>query len=262
MGHGGTFLIKAIPLVDNDGVLREWVGVHTDITEQKLAEAKIVESERRYFNLIASSPFAIGILKGKDLIITTANDAMLQLWGKGKEIVGRPYFEALPEFAEQGYSSIFYKVYETGLPFNEVETPLQIVNNGKPELKYYNLLLFAQRDINAEIDGIGIISTEVTSHAVLNEQIRASERRFRLLADSMPQHVWTSDSEGNFNYLNQSGLNYTGLTKNDFKNDGWLQIVHPEDRNISVQAWKRSVQSGSDYSLEHRFRKYTGEYHW
>ena len=130
------------------------------------------------------------------------------------------------------------------------------------ELKYYNLLFFAQRDINAAIDGIGIIATEVTSHALLNEQIRASEKRFRLLADSMPQHVWTSDTEGNFNYLNQAGLNYAGLTRNDMKNDGWLQIVHPEDRDISIQEWKKSVQSGNDFSLEHRFRKFTGEYHW
>ena len=59
---------------------------------------------------------------------------------------------------------------------------MNILQNGKMELKYYNFLLYAQRDMNGETDGIGIIATEVTMRALLNKQIKESEMKFRLLA--------------------------------------------------------------------------------
>ena len=182
-GSWRHFSVRAIPLLDADGTLREWVGVHTDITEQKVSEAKIRESAERYDHLIHSSPSAIGILKTEELIITTANQAIIDIWGKGWEIMGKSYFKALPELAAQGYEAVFAQVYKTGIPFNAIETPVEILQEGKMQLKYYNFLLYPQRNIHKEIDGIGIIATEVTSQAVLNKQIKENEKRFRLLAN-------------------------------------------------------------------------------
>jgi PAS domain-containing protein len=50
------FLVRAIPLLNVDGSLREWVGVHTDITERKQQQQILAESEYRYHNIIYSSP--------------------------------------------------------------------------------------------------------------------------------------------------------------------------------------------------------------
>ena len=261
-GSWRNFSIRAIPLRDSDGSLREWVGVHTDITEEKMAERRISESVERYEHLIISSPSAIGILKGKDLVITTANQAIIDIWGKGREIMGKPYFEALPELAEQGYREVFARVYQTGEPFNAVETPVEILQNGKMQLRYYNFLLYAQKNIHGEIDGIGIIATEVTSQALLNKQIKESEKRFRLLADSMPQHIWTADPEGNLNYYNQSVFDYSGMTLEQFDEEGWVRIVHPDDREANVKEWQHCIHTGKDFLFEHRFRKHTGEYRW
>ncbi|MDB5281606.1 MAG: sensor signal transduction histidine kinase [Bacteroidota bacterium] len=63
-------------------------GTLEDITEKAMATKKIRESEERYHHLIYSSPSAIGILYGEDLVITIANDAIIKIWGKGKEIMG------------------------------------------------------------------------------------------------------------------------------------------------------------------------------
>ena len=261
-GSWRIFSIRAIPLLDDHGYLREWVGVHMDITEEKEIEKKIHESTERYHHLITSSPSAIGILKGENLIITTANDAIIEIWGKGKEIMGLPYFEALPELIEQGSQEVFANVYKTGEPFNSIETPLSILQNGKKQLRYYNFLLYPQRNLQGEIDGIGIIATEVTTQAIFNKQIQENEKRFRVLADSMPQHIWTSDPEGNLNYFNQSVFNYSGLTLEQILKDGWIQIVHPDDREINIKEWTKAITTGQDFLLEHRFRKHTGEYRW
>ncbi|MDP9042509.1 MAG: PAS domain-containing protein [Bacteroidota bacterium] len=257
-----NFSVRAIPILNGDGTLREWVGVHTDITEQKIAEARIRESIERYEHLIVSSPSAIGILRSENLIISTANQAIIDIWGKGWEIMGKSYFEALPELAEQGYRQVFEEVYKTGKPFNAVETPVNILQNGHMQLKYYNFLLYAQRNIYGEIDGIGIIATEVTSQALFNKQIKESEKRFRLLADSMPQLVWTTDPNGNINYFNSSLSDYSGLSMEEINKGGWLQLVHPDDRKLSNTAWTQAILKGKDFLFEHRFRKHTGEYRW
>ena len=232
-------------------------------TEEQLAtDKKMQESIERFHNLIYSSPSAIGILYGEDLVITIANDAIIEIWGKGKEIIGKAYFEALPELAEQGYDLVFAEVYTTGQPYHAIETPVYILQDGEMTLKYYNFILYPQKNIEGETEGIGIIATEVTSQALLNNKIKESEKKFRFLADSLPQHIWTSDPEGNLNYFNQSVFEYSGLSPEQINKDGWIQIVHPNDREKNIKEWTHAIETGNDFLLEHRFRKYTGEYRW
>lgn len=250
------------PLLEADGKISGVIATVTDVSEKVNARKEIEESEARYHNLIYSSPSAIGILSGPDFIITIGNNAIIDIWGKGKEIVGKPYFEALPELAEQGHRQVFEEVYQTRMPFNAIEMPLSILQNGAMTLRYYNFLLYPQKNIDGEINGIGIIATEVTSQALLNNKIKESEKKFRLLADSMPQHIWTSDPDGNLNYFNQSVFDYSGLSAEQINEGGWLQIVHPDDREKNIKEWANAVTTGSDFLLEHRFRKYTGEYRW
>ncbi|MDB5226763.1 MAG: sensor signal transduction histidine kinase [Bacteroidota bacterium] len=160
-----------------------------NVAEEQFLRKKIEESEQRYHHLIHSSPSAIGILYGEDLVITIANKPIIAIWGKGDEIMGKSYFEALPELAEQGYKDVFAQVYKTGIPFNAVETPVHILQDGVTTLKYYNFILYPQRNINNEVDGIGIIATEVTSQALLNNKIKESEQQYRELALSLETKV-------------------------------------------------------------------------
>src|SRR5690606_927588 len=103
---------------------------------------------------------------------------------------------------------------------------------------------------------------DITEERTFQQQLLEREEKFRLLADSMPQHVWTSDPEGNLNYFNQSVFDYSGLTPEKIIEDGWLQIVHPDDREENIKQWNDAVRTGNDFLIEHRFRKYNGEYRW
>lgn len=103
---------------------------------------------------------------------------------------------------------------------------------------------------------------DITEERTFQQQLLEREEKFRLLADSMPQHVWTSDPEGNLNYFNQSVFDYSGLTPEKIIEDGWLQIVHPDDWEENIKQWNDAVRTGNDFLIEHRFRKYNGEYRW
>jgi two-component system, chemotaxis family, CheB/CheR fusion protein len=263
----------------NDGLLRyieavetvrtnvagdaEWVvGTNMDVTERKVTEQYIKESEERYHNLIISSPSAIGVLQGEDFVITTANDAIIEIWGKGREIMGKKYFEALPELAAQGYNEVFAEVYKTGNPYYALETPVNILQNRKMELKYYNFLLYAQKNALGQTDGVGIIATEVTSQALFNKKIQESEENFRQLSELMPEKVSRSDNEGNVIYYNKSWMDYTGFSYEDLKNWGWGKVMHPEDIEELTSLWTHSVNTGEDFEMEFRILNKAGAYRW
>lgn len=90
-----------------------------------------------------------------------------------------------------------------------------------------------------------------------------AQQKFKLMADSMPQFIWTSDIQGHLDYFNSSVYNYCGLTPEQMDKDGgWLQIVHPEDRIGNIKKWLHAINTGEDFSIEHRFRRHDGVYRW
>lgn len=73
------------------------------------------------------------------------------------------------------------------------------------------------------------------------------------MANSLPQHVWTADPEENLNYFNQSGYDFSGFAPEQLEQEGWLAIVHPEDKEGNIKAWTESISTGKDFLFEHRF---------
>ncbi len=103
---------------------------------------------------------------------------------------------------------------------------------------------------------------DVTEQRTILENLKENEARFRLLANSMPQFIWTGDARGNLNYFNFAVYNYSGLSPEQIKKDGWAQIVHPDESQESINQWINSVTTGEDFIFEHRFRRHDGEYRW
>ena len=91
---------------------------------------------------------------------------------------------------------------------------------------------------------------------------RASETRYRQLADAMPQIVWTSDVQGSATYFNRRWFDYTGMSPADAGPDVWHEIVHPDDLPLAVAQRKQTLASGDPFEIEYRFRDKSGEYRW
>lgn len=88
-------------------------------------------------------------------------------------------------------------------------------------------------------------------------------KRFELIANTMPQFIWTSDTKGTLNYFSQSVYDATGFTPETLQQDeGWLQIVHHEDRKENIAKWMHSIGTGEPFLFEHRFLMRDGKYRW
>ncbi len=103
---------------------------------------------------------------------------------------------------------------------------------------------------------------DITELKALFNELKESEQKFRILADSMPQQIWTCDAKGHFNYCNQAVFNFSGLTFDELKEEGWTSMVHPEDIGESSRIWTESIASGKEFVIQHRLRNLVGEYRW
>jgi PAS domain S-box-containing protein len=91
---------------------------------------------------------------------------------------------------------------------------------------------------------------------------RASEERYRQLADAMPQIVWTADATGAATYFNRRWFEYTGMTPEEVGSNAWHQVVHPDDLPAAVARREQTLRSGETFEVEYRFRGADGRYRW
>jgi PAS domain S-box-containing protein len=92
-------------------------------------------------------------------------------------------------------------------------------------------------------------------------RLEAAEQ-FRVLAEAMPQKVFTAGPSGSVENINRQWLEFSGLLAEELQGDGWTRLVHPDDLKMNVRAWQRAVEQGEPFEFEHRFRRADGEYRW
>ncbi len=103
------------------------------------------------------------------------------------------------------------------------------------------------------------------AHARLLEseaELRESADRFRFLAESMPQKIFTATPAGDIDYFNLQWMEFTGLSFEQIRDWGWTQFIHPDDVDENVRRWKQSIETGEFFEYEHRFRRADGEWRW
>ena len=245
------------PLYGADRKINGIMPVGFDVTAQVVARQKVEANEEKLNIVIEASELGTWDL---DYSTEEANFSercieILGIPGKTKASREELIANIHPEDLEQRKKA-FENATDTGILHYEARVlhPDNTVHwmevkgkvfykEGKPEK-----LLGTVRDISEE--------------RLFQKELQEREEKFRLLADSMPQHIWTADPEGNLTYFNKSIADYTGLPRNQILEEGLWQVIHPKDRVENRKRWKASVDTGKDFLFEHRFRKFDGNYRW
>jgi PAS domain S-box-containing protein len=106
------------------------------------------------------------------------------------------------------------------------------------------------------------IHTDITQRKLTEQSLRDGERQFRELADAMPQIVWGAQPDGQFDYYNRRWYEFTGRPEVQGGDASWVDVVHPDDYQESVQRWISAIKSGDAYEIESRLKRKDGEYRW
>jgi len=140
--------------------------------ENKKQAIKAIEDSNFWYNqLLMQSPYAFAIMQGEDLIITLANNSIKEMWGKGKQIEGRPLLEILPEIKNSLFLTHINNAYKTGVIHQEYEVLVSLLRNGKIENFYINYVYQPYYESDATISGVVVIAEEVTSHVAIKKEL-------------------------------------------------------------------------------------------
>ncbi|MBX9623498.1 MAG: PAS domain S-box protein, partial [Gemmataceae bacterium] len=104
------------------------------------------------------------------------------------------------------------------------------------------------------------VARDITDRKRVDEALRAGEERFRRLAETVPQIVWTSVG-GAVDYYNPRWYEYTGRGP-AADPDGWPDVIHPDDQPEALRRGAETLRTGDPYEIEYRLRRADGAYRW
>ncbi|CAD0006021.1 PAS domain S-box protein [Flavobacterium chungangense] len=247
------------PLKEEDGKISGIIVTVTEVTEKVEAKNEIEQNEQRLNIIVEASELGTWELnvKTKELIYS---NRYLEIIGGYKEYVELTH-EQLLKHVHRDDLHIREKAFKHAIASGHLYYEARVIwTDGSVHWVEAKGKVFYDADNKLErLLGTARDITELKKH---QQELEESEQKFRLLASSMPQHIWTSDTDGHLNYCNKSVYTYSGLTPKQIAEEGWLQIVHPDERAESSKVWMESIATGKDFLFEHRFKRHDGVYRW
>ena len=265
-GSYRAFLHRKLPLHDEHGNIVKWFGSSVDIEDRKCAEQKIAEKasqlERSEFYLREGerlahmgswslradgifdywSPETFAIFDfDPSQGIPTLTQWLAPVQPDGRDLLTRTIDKM---FREGVRGDVRYWVdhpkkgkrmmHSTGEP---------VLENGKVTRLIGNTL-------------------DITERERAEEELRASERKYRNLVDTTPAFVHTALPNGEVDFYNRGWLEYVGLPLTDLLGWGWTGMIHPEDVEAIMPIWREALGAGEPFVAESRVRRADGQYRW
>jgi PAS domain S-box-containing protein len=130
------------------------------------------------------------------------------------------------------------------------------------EIRYSVVSKFPLRDGSGRTYAVCGIATDITERKRAEEALRESESRLRQHMDAMPQMVYTCPADGMTDYVNRRWQEYTGVSWERSLGTGWVERLHPDDRDRVWRQWVETVKAGQPFEMEYRLRRKDGQYRW
>jgi PAS domain S-box-containing protein len=142
---------------------------------QRKASKEVEDSNKRFNMVLLQSPFAIAILKGKDMVVSLANDAIKEIWGKGKKVEGQKFNDVLPELLDTEFPLLLHNVLTTGIPFYGNEYLVPLVHDGALRDAYFNFFYQPYYEADETVSGVTIIAYDVTTEVIAKNELIESK---------------------------------------------------------------------------------------
>jgi PAS domain S-box-containing protein len=247
----GWFLQSAVK--QDDGVAT----TTKDITDIKKAEEAIRELEE--LRRIALESGAMGTWTWNTRERTVRADQVVQqLWGVATTEQPHPISLYTALMYPEGVSFLEDGAMKNNAPDEEIRAQLKVAG-GPASGRWVELRGRAEHDMPWIINGV---SFDITERIHAEEALRESEKRFDSIANLVPDLLWASEPDGSTHWHNQRWLEYTGQRFEQAIGWGWVDVIHPDDRDGSARRYAEAVKTGKPLRQEHRIRRNDGEYRW
>jgi two-component system CheB/CheR fusion protein len=257
--EGRWHLLRLTPYFTADNKVDGVVLVLIDIDAQKRGEQAIADA-RDYAEAIVRTVRDPVLVLDEDLRVQNVNEAFYRTFGGTKAATeGHSVYDLM-----QGQWNLpqLRKLLEDILPrnssFEDYEITEQFAGMGRRTL-LLNARVLKQSDRKARIL-LGV--QDVTERLAFQAAARADQLRYKALVDASAQIVWSADAQGYVVEDSPTWRAFTGQSVEERKGSGWLEAVHPEDRERVRQRWHEAVARDAPSDLEYQVRRRDGGWRW
>lgn len=239
------------PVVNEAGDISHFIAIKEDIGKRKRAEAI-------FHGLFDQSSFLAGVLDQQDRLVEVNTTALRVTRINKEEVVGQ-YFpdtvwwsdsedrEKLIQALAQAHQGQYAGFETTHLLDGGME--ISVMFNAMP--------IFLDDGI-----WVAVVGVDITERKKIEQALRESEARFRIMADNAPVLIWMAGVDQQSYWFNKPWLDFTGRSLEQEAHSGWINGIHPEDLSYYQQTYAKAFESRRDFIMEYRLRRADGEYRW
>lgn len=249
-------LYNATVYKNDEGEVEGVFAAARDITARKRAEQEMRRASLYARSLLEASLDPLVTIR-KDGKIMDVNQATEAATGIPRErLIGSDFSDYFsePEKARAGYEQVFATGMVRDYPLSLRHTSGRIMD------VVYNATVF--KNEAGEVEGVFAAARDVTARKQSENALQHSEQRYRSLVVATSQVIWTTNPQGEVTDDMPMWREFTGQTFEQIQGWGWIEAVHPDDRERTAAIWSRAVANRTLYDTDYRIRRRDGEYRY
>jgi PAS domain S-box-containing protein len=255
--------VDANVICDSEGRPYRTAAVIQDITARKQAEEALAEQKRLYQSVTENASVAMFIMDQRQQCVFM-NPAAEQLTGYTlDETLGRSLHDVIHHTRPDGSPYPLSECpIDQAFPKNDREQGEETFVH--KDGRFYEVAFTASPIRNAVGNPIGTVIEvqDITERKLAAARLRESESFYRQTLESIPAMTFTNAPDGACDYVSEQWIQFTGVPADEHFGSGWLQVLHPDDRERAFTAWSDAVDGLGQYAVEYRVRRHDDAYSW
>jgi len=255
--------LTSSPIKDSNGEVIGASKIARNITLQKETARLMHENEERFRMAVEMTSLGTWEYDPKSLIMLCSQESR-RICGI-PESVNPAFAVFLNHIHAEDKDHFLEQVTEAIKPGGEGKFDLEIrvhSFNNNDEIRWVHIrakMFFEDDSLGGRLLGTML---DITEEKTRELELKESVELFQTMADNVPAMIWMSGTDKFEDYFNKTWLQFTGRTREQESNEGWLEAVHPDDVKRCIDTYNASFREQKRFYTEYRLRRHDGEYRW
>ncbi len=229
----------------------------------RLFGRKMRELASQLAGILAQSSQAIAVHDAEGQVLSYSQ-ALLQLLGplKEGESLRQLLAVSLTQEASARMAALGAQVFD-GISPSPAEVDVETSPRAAGGVRILSASCFAiAHDPQGRVQLACTVLRDVTENRLARRDLENRERQISGMIEALPQQIWTASADGVLEYVSQRAVDYFGRSAAQLVGQGWLEVIHPDDREHCHARWRHAIEHGEGYDIDFRLLGADGQYRW